>query len=390
MKWFFSRVFKDIRQGNNIDLIAIVAVGNLISAINLIGGVSQQIVMSVILATLGLVAIGLLVTRYKIEEINTAVQRPSFFLDRDQIRERDSFREVIDRSNDLFVGGVALGRTVRGHRQQLLNQLKKGARLRFLVLNPHSPDVYSIAQIFGVPHENIRNDIGSTLHNLAILQNQAKSTDGMVEIRLLSHKPGFSFLISNPKSPNRYFNAGLRLFGESSIDRPYFLLESSDKWGDKFLEGCENLWRSSVQWAGNKEVFKPVKQIAGTVAYRPMKRGGVEILLITARTNPESWIFPMGHVDIRESLQQTAARECVEESGYIVDIDVKLGAIEFDEGESISQMTFFLGRVTGETSTYEKDRRREWVPLSELNDNINKDFLIIAQSAIVKLSKISV
>ena len=52
--------------------------------------------------------------------------------------------------------------------------------------------------------------------------------------------------------------------------------------------------------------------------YRTNKSGEIEILIITARTNRHSWIFPVGHLDPNESLQGAAARECAEESGYEV------------------------------------------------------------------------
>lgn len=134
------------------------------------------------------------------------------------------------------------------------------------------------------------------------------------------------------------------------------------------------------------EIKKPISQKAGVVAYRFAGSGKVEILLITARINSDRWIFPVGTVDPGETLQQTAARECQEESGYTVEVGPKLGMIEIDEGKLIKQMTFFIGRTTGETAWNETDRRRKWVQRSELINCIAEDFLPIARAAVVRLA----
>ena len=67
---------------------------------------------------------------------------------------------------------------------------------------------------------------------------------------------------------------------------------------------------------------RSIRQKAGVVAYRYKNENEVEILLITARSSPSTWIFPVGTVKSGESLQETAARECLEESGYVVDLVV--------------------------------------------------------------------
>lgn len=58
----------------------------------------------------------------------------------------------------------------------------------------------------------------------------------------------------------------------------------------------------------------PVVEQAGAVVYRNGD-GGVRILLVRARRNPEDWIFPKGHVEAGESAKETAVREAEEEAG---------------------------------------------------------------------------
>ena len=132
---------------------------------------------------------------------------------------------------------------------------------------------------------------------------------------------------------------------------------------------------------GKNKNNRPIIQKAGVVAYRYKNENEVEILLITARSSPSTWIFPVGTVKSGESLQETAARECLEESGYVVDIGGLLEVIEIDEDDSIRQFTFFLAEVTGEIEDYETDRQRQWVSLSDLVSTVTNTFSSVAKAA---------
>lgn len=127
---------------------------------------------------------------------------------------------------------------------------------------------------------------------------------------------------------------------------------------------------------------KPIALKAGIVAYRPTDSGQVELVLITARFNPDSWIFPVGTVDPGESLRETAARECYEESGYTVAVESYLGVIELDKGQSVHRLTFFTAIVTGEVAEWETDRQRRWVLLEEVPALVASPFRPIAQAAL--------
>lgn len=126
-----------------------------------------------------------------------------------------------------------------------------------------------------------------------------------------------------------------------------------------------------------------MKQKAGIVAHKPTLDGTVEILVITARMHPDEWIFPVGSVEPGETLVEAAARECEEESGYIVEVGAELGFISSKRDGS--PMTFFLGTSIGENPVYESDRQRKWVRPPELLTNLTSDFLPIAQAAMKAL-----
>ena len=72
---------------------------------------------------------------------------------------------------------------------------------------------------------------------------------------------------------------------------------------------------------------------AGAIVVRAGKTGP-RILLVTARRNPDNWIFPKGHVEPGETLRAAAVREAREEAGVEGNVIAPAGRMSFDFGEN--------------------------------------------------------
>ncbi len=127
---------------------------------------------------------------------------------------------------------------------------------------------------------------------------------------------------------------------------------------------------------------------AGVVAYRKRK-DRCEVLLVSSRKYPGSWVFPVGGVERGETPAEAAIRECREESGYIVEIKKELIRISVNENSEETEFIFFSAEVISETETLEKDRIRRWVSLSELESSVAKIFLPVAKEFLRWLSCVS-
>lgn len=125
----------------------------------------------------------------------------------------------------------------------------------------------------------------------------------------------------------------------------------------------------------------PIYLKAGIIPYRRTAAGEFELLLITSRERPDSWIFPVGTVEPGETLAQTAAREGREESGYLVSVTDELGSIDLQKPAAIHRLTFFAAAVLGETDDWETDRQRRWVPLPAVVAAVPDPFQPIARAA---------
>ena len=118
-----------------------------------------------------------------------------------------------------------------------------------------------------------------------------------------------------------------------------------------------------------------IKNKAGVVVYRTNNIGEIEVLLISARKFKNTWVFPVGTVERGETAEEAAVRECMEESGYIVKLEEKLGSFIREKTNGEGVFTFFSGHIIGETDDYEKDRKRIWVKLKHLHEKVY-DFLL--------------
>lgn len=140
--------------------------------------------------------------------------------------------------------------------------------------------------------------------------------------------------------------------------------------------------------AKKKAKKKRFKRKAGVVVYRPNTDGQMEVLLVTARRYAESWVFPVGTVDKGETLAEAAARECVEESGFIVDIGAEVSKVRLARGKRTDEFTFFLAQVRDETAEYEHDRQRRWVAVVDLPTAVAPVFRDVGETAVVMLNQL--
>lgn len=136
----------------------------------------------------------------------------------------------------------------------------------------------------------------------------------------------------------------------------------------------------------DSELKNKVKHKAGVVVYKKNEKGGIEVLLVSARKHKDSWVFPVGTVEDHETLQVTAARECEEESGYLVETEGEIGTVQVKADDLNTFYTFYGARVIGEKDKYEKDRERKWVKIDKLEQSVAEIFIPIARSFILSIT----
>lgn len=98
---------------------------------------------------------------------------------------------------------------------------------------------------------------------------------------------------------------------------------------------------------------------AGAIVVRAGKTGP-RILLVTARRNPDNWIFPKGHVEVGETLRDAAVREAREEAGVEGKVIASAGRMSFDFGEHSYRVSYFIVR-TEDAGEEREGRQLRWL-----------------------------
>jgi 8-oxo-dGTP pyrophosphatase MutT (NUDIX family) len=95
------------------------------------------------------------------------------------------------------------------------------------------------------------------------------------------------------------------------------------------------------------------------------------VLLVTAKRNPQSWIFPKGHIEKGETPEDAAIREAREEAGVMGKLIGPAGILEYAFLGAKARVEYFLAEFTRESGPPEDGRRRDWCELDEALERLN-------------------
>jgi 8-oxo-dGTP pyrophosphatase MutT (NUDIX family) len=116
--------------------------------------------------------------------------------------------------------------------------------------------------------------------------------------------------------------------------------------------------------------MKTIEQAGAIVV--GMRKGNPHVLLITSKRNPEYWLFPKGHVEDGETLEEAALREAEEEAGVRGTLVDRAGSLSFSfKSESILVHYFLV--MTDDPGRPEKGRQMAWCSYDEAIERLTFD-----------------
>ena len=89
------------------------------------------------------------------------------------------------------------------------------------------------------------------------------------------------------------------------------------------------------------------------------------VLLVTARRNPEHWLFPKGHIEPGETAEAAATREAWEEAGVVSRPIRPLGTLEFELLGDRVRVQYFLCAYVSQDGPGQEGRQGGWYRLEE-------------------------
>jgi hypothetical protein len=233
--------------------------------------VSTDDLLTAILWVLGLLATSEIVERYRrLGSIEKSVRRglsllESRFTDRPSaiafFQKPHDVGSDVQSANQIDMCGVTLTSTVNKQFSNLRERLRKGARIRLLVIDPDS-----LAPKMSAQRRTGEGDVSydftrleATLRDIEYLQKswaeprsqQGDSTEqGSLSVRFLPYAPSFGIISLDAGSSNG--KVFVELYPHKAYrDQPAFdLMPYRDgEWYNFFVEQFEQMWQSGKPWA---------------------------------------------------------------------------------------------------------------------------------------------
>jgi len=236
------RIAKEIRHGENIDAYLTIVVALVIATLNLLGVFPATGLTSLVLAVLGLLAIGTLATRARLDELREVItsggagpgQRPF----------PSSHQEDLTSDGDLWIYGVSRTGVLRQHYHHIADRLRAGKELRVLLVKPDSPAAELAEKRIPIAATGVINDrIRSSLELLRALQ---RDTGKPVPVKLTEQEMSFGADLVNPgRSTARLY---LEYYSyKSRHDAQLRLVLTSRDGGslEHYREQLDNLWEDA-------------------------------------------------------------------------------------------------------------------------------------------------
>ena len=102
---------------------------------------------------------------------------------------------------------------------------------------------------------------------------------------------------------------------------------------------------------------------AGAIAFKIVD-DAVLILIVRAKKTPTDWIFPKGHIESGETAEVAAGRELEEEAGISGELVGPAGSLDFQSGDEMVTVEYFLIKFTHDVPRTEK-REIRWCAYQE-------------------------
>jgi class 3 adenylate cyclase len=169
------------------------------------------------------------------------------FRTREALNNVESFQAFLAAGTDILVIGVTLLGTIGPLRSFLAGLANHGATLRFLLLDPESPQLPLAALAHGTTPESLKTDIASTLIHLKELAGtRPPGRSPAIQWRLLEAMPTASMAIRDGGADTAEIRFELYLYRTHTSARPAVRLTPADEdIFTKVRDAAEALWNDA-------------------------------------------------------------------------------------------------------------------------------------------------
>lgn len=248
----FKKVWEDIYAGQNLDVYITLVIASIVAVLGVNDPSKQSIVSSAILATLGLISIGLLTNRQENEQIRQTLEalarssespRNLLMQNYNSSLLKQPLRDEVNQLLFLAVNGTSTFPLIKN---DLEIGLQRGLDAKFIFVEPFSEAARMHA--FRNRHQS-EDEVNTILQTqFSRLRSLAKlAPPGKLEVRVINYLPPFNIYAFDPQSASGKMYVRIMTFRSSSDARPVLELTYAD---DKqlfefFIEQFNLIWKES-------------------------------------------------------------------------------------------------------------------------------------------------
>jgi len=243
----FRQILDDIRHGENIDLYVAAPLAIIVAVLGIFGITSPELIGSITLVILSLLATSLLANRYAVKELSRKLSQTSESLFFKELSD-SNFEADFENAKDLWLVGVSLNVIVRLHYSLIERKLRAGHTIKALVVHPEGSAI-EMAEMRAYGRPSIERTKGEILNTLRDLCDLRRITSGKIEIRTIQHPLGHGVVAKDPDTATGIIYIQNYPFKTEGGSRPKFVLNARDGyWYDFFKKELNNLWENGVDW----------------------------------------------------------------------------------------------------------------------------------------------
>ena len=244
-------VWDDITNGRNLDAYIAILAGISLSILDIFGIISVDVIGSSILLVLTLLVFGSLANRISMRRVEDSISRiaPQNSLLSSLAFSGENLRQIFRESESIDISGISLYRLIPFYHDDILYALKKGCRLRVLLVNPESTAM-QMSSFRGIYQNSIDTEKQQVQSTREFLENLERNTTNInIELRAIDLLPSYGLTIVHPRNKSQKAHCLARIFPfrASSEKTPAIKPDPvNDKfWFDFFVEQFEKMWAVS-------------------------------------------------------------------------------------------------------------------------------------------------
>jgi len=245
---FLKRLGEDLRRGENLELYVTVVIALVLAVLNVLGIASPDLLASATLATLALLAVGLLVNRRRMEALVQAHGPGNAILFSE---EWPDLRPEFERAREIYLVGINLVRTTMNNYVLFEHKLNQGCHLRVLLMDPDGDSMNLVHSRTYAPstHEEAKASIRGTIRTWMKLLHAVSSPQNL-ELRVLDYVLPFGLVLVDPGLPSGRIFVETYAYRTPLDDAPKFQLDVviSPNWYLYFCNQFDVLWSQAHPW----------------------------------------------------------------------------------------------------------------------------------------------